>query len=94
MFTNPPWKLNIDLCHPLLQNHLVTKSVFLNNMLLLFMRTTQVQFKLLQILTLHPEAFDDKLIPLPHVTIDLQVADIFTKALPQVKYQFFVKKKK
>lgn len=56
------------------------------------MRTTQVQFKLLQILTLHPEAFDDKLIPLPHVTIDLQVADIFTKSLPQVKYQFFVKK--
>ena len=67
------------------------KLVFLNNMLLLFMWTTQVQFKLLQILSLHPEAFGDKFIPLPHVTIDLQVEDIFTEALPQVKHQFVKK---
>lgn len=36
------------------------------------------------------EAFDDKLITLPHVTIDLQVANIFTEALPRVKHLFFV----
>lgn len=31
------------------------------------------------------EAYDDKLITPPHVTTDLQVDDIFTKALPRAK---------
>ena len=38
------------------------------------------------------EAYEDKLITLPHVTTDLQFTDIFTKALPRVKHQFFVDK--
>lgn len=38
------------------------------------------------------EAFEDKVVALPHVTADLQVADIFTKALPRIKHQFFVDK--
>eukprot|EP00268_Persea_americana_P043326 TRINITY_DN4352_c0_g1_i1.p1 TRINITY_DN4352_c0_g1~~TRINITY_DN4352_c0_g1_i1.p1 ORF type:complete len:237 (+),score=16.94 TRINITY_DN4352_c0_g1_i1:1085-1795(+) len=38
------------------------------------------------------QAYDDKTITLPHVTTDLQIADIFTKALPRIKHQFFVSK--
>lgn len=38
------------------------------------------------------EAFASKLIALPHVTIDPQVVDAFTKALPCIKHQFFVEK--
>ena len=38
------------------------------------------------------EAFEAKTITLPHVTTDLQIADIFTKSLPQVKHRFFVDK--
>lgn len=38
------------------------------------------------------EGFDDKIITLPHNTTDLQVANIFTKAVPHVKHQFFVGK--
>lgn len=43
-------------------------------------------------LPLHSRALDDKIITLPHSTTDLQVANIFTKAVPHVKHQFFVGK--
>ena len=38
------------------------------------------------------EAYDDKTNILPHVTTYLQIVDIFTKALPYVKHQFFMSK--
>lgn len=38
------------------------------------------------------EAYDNNTITLPHVTSDLQVAHIFTKALPRVKHDFLVRK--
>lgn len=38
------------------------------------------------------EAYDDRIITVLHVNIDLQVADIFIKALLQIKHQFFVSK--
>lgn len=38
------------------------------------------------------EAFDDLVITLPHVSSKLQVADVFTKAVPRPRHQFLVHK--
>lgn len=38
------------------------------------------------------DAYDDNAISLPHVSTNLSVADIFTKALPCVKHKFFITK--
>ena len=38
------------------------------------------------------EAYDDKIITLPHISTDLQIADVFTKALPRPRHQFLVGK--
>ena len=38
------------------------------------------------------DAFEDKVISLPHVTSNLQVADIFTKTLTRQRHQFLVDK--
>lgn len=68
------------------------------------MQTTQVPYKLLQIQCFMSELSTLKLIVstlekhmmtrplLPDATTDPQIADIFTKALPRVKHQFFVNK--
>lgn len=38
------------------------------------------------------DAYDDKTITLPHVSTELQHADILTKALPRARHQFLVSK--
>ena len=38
------------------------------------------------------EAFDNRVISLPHISTDLQVADVFTKAMTQQRHQFLVSK--
>ena len=38
------------------------------------------------------EAYDNGVISLPHISFDLQTADIFTKALSQQRHQFLVGK--
>lgn len=38
------------------------------------------------------DAFEEKIITLPHITTDLQVSATFTKSLPRVKRQLFVDK--
>ena len=37
-------------------------------------------------------AYDDRLISLPHVSTQLQVADILTKVVPRPRHQFLVSK--
>lgn len=38
------------------------------------------------------DAYDDKLISLPHVSSQFPVADIFTKTVPRPRHQFLVNK--
>ena len=38
------------------------------------------------------EAYDKKIISIPHISTDLQTADAFTKALPRPRHQFLVGK--
>lgn len=38
------------------------------------------------------DAYDDRLISLPHVSTQLQIADILTKAVPRPRHQFLVGK--
>lgn len=38
------------------------------------------------------DAYDDQLTSLPHISTQLQVADIVTKAIPHLRHQFLVSK--
>ena len=38
------------------------------------------------------EAFDTRIVSLPHISSQLQLADIFTKAVPRPRHQFLINK--
>lgn len=107
-FPSLPLRQNITSCHQpasrLFEYDAYLLSLVSLNQSCLFMRTTSILFNFLQILSLMSgrnteidcyyiwEADDDKTITLPHVTKDLYIVDIFTKASPRVKHQSFVSK--
>lgn len=85
-------------------NNYYLNLIVLNKTPLLFMLTTLVQSELLNLFyheqTKHikinchhiREAYDDKTITLPHVSTNIQNADIYTKTLPRNRHEFFKNK--
>ncbi|RDX99294.1 hypothetical protein CR513_17668, partial [Mucuna pruriens] len=88
-FLNHPLRLNIRP-EIIWISWLLGELSFSQVKLLLFMLTTLEQFRLLSILFFMN--CNDHIVCLPHISIDLQVADIFTKSLPRPLHKFLVDK--